>query len=465
VKPLVVVGDVILDIDVEGGVDRFCPDAPAPVLTVTDERARPGGAALAAALVAGRGTPVHLVTALEDDADGRRLRGLLAGTVDLLAGPATGGTVTKCRWRCGGRSLLRTDRGEGRPGPGFAAAVAGPLETVLHRAGGVLVSDYGRGVTADPMVWDPHPRGCPPVPGVTLVTPSLAEARAAVVGVDPPVAGPVPAALDLAGRLVQRWDARAVAVTLGAGGAVVRHRRGACSAAPAPVVEGSDPCGAGDHFAGGVAARLAAGAIVDEAVIGAVAGAAAFVSRGGGASVGRAGDRWTQPAPPGPHPPRRAATGLEPALRLAGRVRAAGGTVVAAGGTFDLLHTGHLRTLAAARALGDCLVVLVNSDESARRRAGPAAPAVALEERVDVLAALDGVDAVAVFDADDPRSALRALRPDLWVKGADHDPAELPETPLVRSWGGEVVVVPYRSDRRAVHPDGAPRAGPGAHRG
>jgi D-beta-D-heptose 7-phosphate kinase / D-beta-D-heptose 1-phosphate adenosyltransferase len=86
----------------------------------------------------------------------------------------------------------------------------------------------------------------------------------------------------------------------------------------------------------------------------------------------------------------------------------------------------------------------VNSDASARRRTGP--PATPLAERVAALAALGGVDGVVAFDGDDPRAVLDVLRPDLWVKGGDHDPADLPETPLVRSWGGEVIAVPYRGN-------------------
>ncbi|HXV93333.1 MAG TPA: PfkB family carbohydrate kinase, partial [Pseudonocardia sp.] len=252
-RPLVVIGDALLDLDVDGTVDRFCPDAPAPVLAVTGEQARPGGAALAAALVAGRGRPVRLVTALCDDPDGLRLRELLDGAVDVVAGPAEGGTVVKCRLRSQGRSLLRTDRGAARPAPGFGAAIAAALDAALAGAAAVLVSDYGRGVAADPavrdavaravarrvpVVWDPHPRGPAPVPGVGVVTPNLAEARAAA-GAD--AAGGVRAVLDVAARLVARWDARAVAVTLGAGGAVVRHRHGPSSAAPAPRVGESDP--------------------------------------------------------------------------------------------------------------------------------------------------------------------------------------------------------------------------------
>lgn len=309
-RPIVVVGDAFFDVDVVGTVERLCPDAPAPVLDVVDEAARPGGAALAAALVAGRGTPVRLVTALDADGPGRRLAGLLDGLDDapleLLVGPADGGTLVKCRMRAGGRTLLRTDRGRGEPVAGFADGL--DLGRVCAAAGAVLVSDYGRGVAADrrvraalrraaargvPVVWDPHPRGPEPVPGVTVVTPNLGEACDAAGGAPPRGHDE---ALALAGRLVGRWGAGAVAVTLGRDGAVVRHRDGGSSEPAAPVVPEADPCGAGDHFAGGVAAALAAGAGVDEAVAEAVLGAAGFVARGGGATVRRTGNRWVQPS-------------------------------------------------------------------------------------------------------------------------------------------------------------------------
>ena len=155
------------------------------------------------------------------------------------------------------------------------------------------------------------------------------------------------------------------------------------------------------------------------------------------------------------------------AVVLAEATRARGGRVVATGGCFDLLHTGHSRTLAAARALGDCLVVLLNSDASVRRLKGPSRPLVPAAERAELLLALGCVDAVVVFDEDDPCAALDRLRPDLWVKGGDYDPAELPETPLLRSWGGEVTTVAYRPGRsttrlveRAAGPVPAATSGP-----
>src|SRR5207253_3020215 len=109
---------------------------------------------------------------------------------------------------------------------------------------------------------------------------------------------------------------------------------------------------------------------------------------------------------------------LDP-LELVRRVRATGGTVVAAGGCFDLLHAGHVRLLQAARGIGDCLVVCVNSDASVRRRKGEGRPVNPLADRMRVLHALACVDAVAVFDEDTPERLIAELRPDVWVKGGD----------------------------------------------
>ncbi|MGW5673319.1 D-glycero-beta-D-manno-heptose 1-phosphate adenylyltransferase, partial [Micromonospora sp. NPDC003776] len=138
------------------------------------------------------------------------------------------------------------------------------------------------------------------------------------------------------------------------------------------------------------------------------------------------------------------------AEELVARVRADGGTVVATGGCFDILHAGHLSTLQAARRLGDCLVVCLNSDRSVRRLKGPERPVNREEDRARLLAALDCVDAVVVFDEPTPHQVLARLRPDVWVKGGDYagDGApELPEAELVHRWGGKVVTVPYLEGR------------------
>ncbi|MEV0720612.1 PfkB family carbohydrate kinase, partial [Asanoa sp. NPDC050611] len=149
---VVVVGDVLLDRDVEGTATRLCPDGPgAPVLDETSSTERPGGAGLAATFAAATGARVSLVTALADDAAGARLAGLLGDRgVELFALPATGATVEKIRLRAGGRTLLRLDRGGGTVAAELPTAVA----ELLADADAVLVSCSARTV-------HPHVRRLP----------------------------------------------------------------------------------------------------------------------------------------------------------------------------------------------------------------------------------------------------------------------------------------------------------------
>ena len=130
-------------------------------------------------------------------------------------------------------------------------------------------------------------------------------------------------------------------------------------------------------------------------------------------------------------------------------VRRRGGRVVAAGGCFDLLHAGHVRLLGQARRLGDCLVVCLNSDASVRSLKGPGRPLVGAPDRARVLAALECVDAVLIFDEPTPAAVLERLRPDVWVKGGDYTSGELPEASVVRRYGGEVILLPY-TDRHST---------------
>jgi D-beta-D-heptose 7-phosphate kinase / D-beta-D-heptose 1-phosphate adenosyltransferase len=496
-RPLVVIGDALLDVDVDGSATRLCPDAPVPVLDADAERPRPGGAALAALLAAlSSGRPVRLVAPLGDDDGSARLRELLAGTVEVVGLPTTGEVPRKTRMLAGDRPLLRLDTG----GLGAGPWDLDPVSDALADAGAVLVADYGRGVTADPalrdlltatarrlpLVWDPHPKGADPVPGAALVSPNLAEAGAA--------GAPdwLPAASRAAADLRVRWDVEAVVVTAGSHGALLRSAAGN-AVVPATPVTGGDPCGAGDRFAAAAALALAAGAAPDEAVSAAVGAAGAFVAGGGAGAVRRTDGTWSHPGVGRPPLPTegsrrsnrwaegapRSSTSADPdpteghlrldrwaegalhqygvrpgdadaAVALAEATRRREGRVVATGGCFDLLHAGHARTLAAARALGDVLIVCLNSDDSVARLKGPERPIVGQGDRAELLAALACVDAVAVFDEDDPQALIARLRPDVWVKGGDYAADDLPEAPLVRSWGGEVVAVPYHAGRSST---------------
>ena len=440
---LVIVGDVLLDRDVEGAVHRLSPDAPVPVVDDCHDRVRAGGAGLAATLAARAGHQVQLVTAIGRDAAGDLVReDLAAAGVEIIDVGLTGDTPEKVRVRAGTRTLLRLDRtqrGASRP-----EAATSRARAAVRMAPAVLVADYGYGIAADaalrseltgratraPVVWDPHTRGPAPVPGTTLVTPNRAEATRFV----PEVAGVgLGADSERARRLRRRWDVTAVCVTLGDEGAVLALRQGlpyVIGASPAV----GDPCGAGDCFAVAATAALADGASAPRAVEHAVAQASAFVAHGGLDGADR--------EPGGRHAPS-----IADAASTVARVRATGGIVVATGGCFDLLHAGHVELLRAARALGDCLVVFLNSDASVRRLKGAGRPIVGEADRAAVLESLACVDAVEVFDEDTPATALRRLRPDVFVKGSDYAGRELEEQAVLGEWGGETVLVPILEGR------------------
>ena len=441
-RAIAVVGDALLDRDLEGRVERLCPEAPVPVVDELATRSRPGGAGLAASLLAADGMEVTLITALARDAAGEELAALLetAGVrvVDL---GLDGATPEKIRVRSDGTLLLRIDHGGRRPTAIGALRTEG--ERVLTSVDAVLVSDYGRGVSDRddvraavetsarevPVVWDPHPRGREPVRAVRLVTPNASEANDFAREVE---GAGLRELVTKAQLLRVRWAA-GVAVTLGANGALLVDADGSDRLIPAPPVVGGDPCGAGDRFASSAAGSFAQGRTVRDAVEAAVREASDFVAAGGASSFQL--ERAAAPlAPPFPD---------ESAEAVIARVRAAGGTVVATGGCFDLLHAGHIATLEAARALGDCLVVCLNSDASVRHLKGAGRPVVSERDRATVLSALSCVDAVAVFDETTPAAILEHLRPDIWAKGGDYTTADLPEAAVLARWGGEVVILPY----------------------
>jgi D-beta-D-heptose 7-phosphate kinase / D-beta-D-heptose 1-phosphate adenosyltransferase len=426
-RPFVVIGDALLDRDVDGRVGRLSPDAPVPVLDEADALARPGGAALAATLAAADGRPVTLITALAGDEAGEELLALLEERgVEVVDLGLDGTTPEKIRFRTGSRPLLRLDRGEG----GAIGSLPAAGRAAIDWAAGVLVADYGRGLCAAedvrdalgsvigrlPVVWDPHPRGPEPPPGVDVATPNEAE----VGGL----------ARD-AQALRADWCAGALCMTRGERGALLIRAGQPALAIAAMPVHGGDPCGAGDRFSATLGLALADGADLESAAGAAVASASEFVAAGGAGALRR-------PAP---------ADAARDALAVAERVRRAGGTLVATGGCFDLLHAGHLQTLRAARRLGDALVVCLNSDASVRRLKGPERPLVAERDRADLLEALRCVDAVTIFDEDTPEAVLERLRPHVWVKGGDYRGAALPEEATLGRWGGRAVLVPYVEGR------------------
>lgn len=143
----------------------------------------------------------------------------------------------------------------------------------------------------------------------------------------------------------------------------------------------------------------------------------------------------------------------EDLFELGERLRKEGRTVVSTNGCFDILHVGHGRILKQSKELGDVLVVGLNSDESVRKLKGPSRPINSQEDRAELLALLASVDYVTIFTEDTPVEFLKLLRPNIHVKGADYNPSDLAETPVVESFGGRVEIlqlIPGRSTTNLV---------------
>jgi D-beta-D-heptose 7-phosphate kinase/D-beta-D-heptose 1-phosphate adenosyltransferase len=478
---VLVVGDVVLDAWLTGHANRVGRDGPVPVVELDGTVAAPGGAANAAANLAALGARVELVTAFGDDAQARELRGLLdrAGVrTDRSVVELGRATPVKHRVVAGGQPVARYDSGPGaEPRRGTLAAAAEALADAVTGGPGVdavLVADYGLGLLTGAvrdrlgelreriplLVVDARAPGTWPYADRVavrpdLVTPDAAEA-ADLLGEPAPTGDRVAWAVARRADLVAASGGADVVVTLDEDGAVrlpadddepVRRT----VTRPAPEAR---CCGAGDTFTAAHTAALATGVPAAAALVLAQAAAEVVVEREGtavcssGALTARlaAADRG----------------GLLDHRDLAAVVaehRARGARIVFTNGCFDVLHRGHVAYLRQARALGDLLVVALNSDDSVARLKGPQRPVNPLEDRAGVVGAIDGVDLVTGFTEDDPRALIELLRPDIYTKGGDYTPQMLPETPVVERLGGEVRVLDYLSDHSTTAIVGRIRAG------
>ncbi|MBI4899723.1 MAG: hypothetical protein HY829_04515 [Actinobacteria bacterium] len=304
---VVVVGDVLLDRDISGSSRRLCPDAPVPVVDVEHVTLRAGGAGLVAGLLAADGYSTTLVTALSQDGFAQDLRGCLTG-VHLVAARTAAPTPVKTRVLNAGTPVVRFDQGCGpAPVPKATAAMVRAIAT----ADALVIADYGRGLLHDPairgaigrsalrvpVVWDPHPRGAEPVPGMAAVTPNLSEALSAG-GVDDLDGGHAAVGM-AAARLRSSWKSSTVVVTLGSEGAWVHtgDQPGDGTLVPAVAVDAVDTCGAGDRFSGCLATVLAGhhSAAMSSAVAHAIGKTTTFLRAGGLAS-------WRPPDLSSAHP-------------------------------------------------------------------------------------------------------------------------------------------------------------------
>ena len=240
-----------------------------------------------------------------------------------------------------------------------------------------------------------------------------------------------------ASRLLTRVGAQYVAVTMDVDGAVILDRDGGWYRTYANAASNARAAGAGDTFAAAFALALGAGAAMPAAAEVARAAAQAVVQRDG-TTVCTLDDVRAGILDGG-----KVIEDARALVALVNAHRAAGERVVFTNGCFDIVHRGHVTYLSQAKALGDVLIVGVNSDESVRRLKGEDRPVNSFEDRAQVLAGLSSVDHVIEFTEDTPEALIRLIGPDIVAKGGDYSDETLPEAALVRALGGEVRFLPY----------------------
>jgi len=461
-----VVGDVMLDSYLEGRAARLCSEGPVPVVRRTAEERVPGGAGNSAANLRALGAEVMLVAPVGRDRVGEMLRDALRARDvgdDWLVADAAAGTLHKLRILANGQYVVRFDDGDtDHLSPEGQRAFRDRVAAAFARCDVAIVSDYRYGAISPaaieylcelrrvhdvPLVVDAKHLLRYRAVGATLLTPNHLEARLAV---DPASGGEGPITIpeiERVGRsLLELVDAERVAITLAADGVLLLERGAPACHLPAHPVAQANDVGAGDSFTAAAALALAAGADCRQAAqIGVDAAGIAVAKRRtaivrGQELLQRVSLRDRDATARHHRDLAALAARLEPA-------RAAGRTIVFTNGVFDILHAGHVRFLRQAKALGDVLVVGVNSDASVERGALERRPVNGERDRLALVAALAPVDHAILFDEATPAAAIRALRPRVHVKGGDYADTVLPEAEAVREVGGRVVILPL---------DGAP---------
>ncbi len=449
---VLVVGDVMLDRFWTGGTDRVSPEAPVPVVKVNDSECRAGGAGNVAVNIAALGGQATLTGLCgEDEAATLLRRAIEQAGVTWAVCPAAAETIVKLRVMSRNQQLLRMDFEQS------LAAYADDLFTGFVNAqlggvGTVVFSDYAKGTlnrveeliaacrdAGKNILVDPKGNDLSRYRGATLLTPNLAEFEAVV--------GHCASESELIERgnaLRDELELKALLITRSEKGMTLLERGCEPLTLPARAREVFDVTGAGDTVISVLAAALEAGESLSAATALANTAAGLVVAKLGTASVTRdelnAALRDDTNAML-PHVGEILDT--DQLLSRVGQARAAGERIVMTNGCFDILHRGHIEYLARARALGDRLIVAVNTDASVKRLKGESRPINGLSSRMTVLSALRSVDWVVHFDTDTPAELIAQVLPDVLVKGGDYVPEQIAGYDSVIAAGGKVCVLDF----------------------
>lgn len=461
---VVVIGEAMLDSYLEGFTERLCQEAPVPIVTISNRQDIPGGAANTAVNIRSLGSQVKFLSVIGDDKESSLLKQALEDrgvSTNYIFTQSQRQTLVKHRVIATGQILVRFDQGSTNAiNIETEQALLDCLTDLYADCNAVIISDYGYGIltprviqtiqelqlrTPRLLVADSTNLAAYRHVGMTAVKPNYDEAIK-LLGID---------LRDIASsehtraehitlygeQILDITGAQIAAVTFDAEGATLFERGSLPYRTYIKPTTHSLATGADETFIGALTLALAAGATTSTAAELASAAATIIITRNGTAACSAkellftisSVDKYITDA-----------SHLSACLEF---YRQQSRRIVFTNGCFDILHCGHTAYLNRAKALGDILIIGINSDESIRRRKGLSRPINTLEDRVQVLAALSSIDHIIAFSEDTPCNLIRDVRPDIFVKGGDYTRETLPEASLVEALGGTVQILPYLENR------------------
>jgi D-beta-D-heptose 7-phosphate kinase/D-beta-D-heptose 1-phosphate adenosyltransferase len=455
-RRVAVIGDLMLDSYLYGAVNRISPEAPAPIVRALSERSAAGGGANVAANLAALGVNVDLVGLVGRDEAGGRLTARLreAGTIGCEGVIASHDRRTTLKMRIvgGHQQMMRIDHEDLTPCcPEDVEALIGAASAAIRSNPVVIFSDYGKGVFSDALlrhcldiaseagaivIVDPKRPDFSAYRGATILTPNRKELHEATG-----IACEDDAGAGKAAEAAQKASGAGILLTRSEKGMSYFPLQGTPLHLPTVAQEVFDVSGAGDTVVAVLAAGLAAGAAVPDAIRLANRAAGLVVSKFGAATVTR--EELAASLKSGEAASSEADGALvdwETAAALRWAWAREKLTVGLANGCFDLLHAGHISLIRQAAENCDRLIVALNSDASVARLKGPARPIQDESVRAAVMGAIKGVAAVVIFGQDTPLELIEALQPDVLVKGADYTEDRVVGAGIVRARGGRVVL-------------------------
>lgn len=453
-KSILVIGDVMLDVYYDGEVKRISPEAPVPVFRKHSERSTAGGAANVAVNLAAAGQKVSILTILGKDNAGEKLKTLF-GTNDInmdLVFELDRDTTVKTRFLASNhQQVMRLDVEDTQTlTQTEAELLLNSLKEKVQAYDLIVMSDYMKGLlsqevtqgilalarrTGVPVIVDVKDPEAEKYEGAYLLKPNLNELRQ-MTGMRIETEEEIVEASEL---LRKRCGCEYVLTTCGAKGMVLVGKEEAPYFVKARGREVFDVTGAGDTAIAYLAAGMANNLYIRDAVYIANCASGLQVAKVGTSSVSW-GEVRTYLAE---EKVDTAYKVIEGTMVRNFRTSHPDKKIVFTNGCFDILHTGHIRYLREAARLGDILIVGLNSDASVKRLKGPDRPVNQVEDRAELLCALEFVDYVVVFEEDTPYQLIRMIQPDILTKGGDYAPDEVVGKDIVEERGGRLVLIPF----------------------